>query len=106
VWWRNCDQCDKRYEAQRPTSRFCSANCRVKNNGKPKPEDVAWPPKENFPLAPPPMPMFKPDENDPIEILRGRRRAKRAGDWRAYDRAIARWNALPPSVTDPHPENW
>lgn len=32
---RNCDCCGRVYEAQRRTSRFCSARCRVRNNGAP-----------------------------------------------------------------------
>jgi hypothetical protein len=93
---RNCDTCGEKYEAQRPQSRFCSTKCRVKNNGKPKPVDD-WLRRRNF---------FVPDENDPIEILRARVRAKRNGDEQAYARAMARWEALPPSVTNPNPENW
>src|SRR6202011_4607701 len=31
---RNCDSCARPYEAQRPSSRFCSTKCRVRNGGK------------------------------------------------------------------------
>lgn len=32
---RKCDSCARPYEAQRPSSRFCSTKCRVRNGGKP-----------------------------------------------------------------------
>jgi hypothetical protein len=35
---RACDICGERYEAQRRTSKFCSARCRVRNASRPKPD--------------------------------------------------------------------
>ena len=56
---------------------------------------------------------FVPEPDDPVEILKMRRDAKqliaegkiREGE-QAYDRAMAKWYALPPSVTCPRADLW
>ena len=98
MWERNCDQCGKRYSFQRPQSRFCSSNCRAKNEGKPRSEESDEPHQKFF-VSPNP-------ETDPVHILQQRRKAKRSGDDQAYAYWMAKWNALPPSVVNPNPESW
>lgn len=38
---RSCDSCGRRYPAQRSTSRFCSATCRSRHRGTPRPPRAA-----------------------------------------------------------------
>jgi hypothetical protein len=56
---------------------------------------------------------FVPDPDDPVEILKERLSAKRlmaegriAEGEAAYATAMAKWYALPPSVTSPHADLW
>jgi hypothetical protein len=102
---RKCDnpKCRKPYQFSKPQSRFCSDSCRAANKGAPKPERARQ--REWFVSDHP--------DTDPIEILKMRRDAKRLlADGRidegneAYARAMALWNALPPSTTNPNAETW
>jgi hypothetical protein len=34
---RSCDVCDRQYDAKRPSSRFCGATCRKRNQRSPEP---------------------------------------------------------------------
>jgi hypothetical protein len=43
------------------------------------------------------------DENDPLEILQERRRAKRSQDPEAYAASMRKWDALPEHVRHPRP---
>jgi hypothetical protein len=49
---------------------------------------------------------FVPDDNDPVHILQMRAQAKRDGDDTALAFWVAKWNALPPSVTNPRVDTW
>jgi hypothetical protein len=92
---RHCDECGEPYEFQRRASRFCSTKCRTRATRR-SAEAVD---RSRF---------FVPDdtETDPVHILQQRRDAKMRGDDQALAYWMARWNALPPSVTSPNPENW
>lgn len=48
---RKCDVCDVEYEAQRPSSRYCSSRCRVRNTRSPRPKPVATLPPVPAPAA-------------------------------------------------------
>jgi hypothetical protein len=95
---RKCDnpKCRKPYQAILPTSRFCSDRCRAQNKGAPKPERAR---QREF---------YVPDDpdTDPVHILQQRRQARIDGDDQALAYWMARWNALPPSVTNPNADRW
>lgn len=63
-----------------------------KNAGKPKPQ--RFEPGEFF--------IPNDPETDPVFILQMRVQSKLNGDWEQYAFWMARWNALAPSVTNPH----
>jgi hypothetical protein len=89
---RKCDDCGEPYTYQRRASRFCSTKCRTRNTRRPAEIDPT---------------KFEPDDpNDPVAILQERRAAKLAGDDQALAEAMAKWDALPPSVTDPKGVRW